>query len=102
MKCPDLHITHVWQHHPMEQGEGDQDPIHENTFMMEIQWNVKLMFSIPPPPKGVLAKFTKKGFFLKLHEMAITTQKFTVWQPSIPWGRSLANITKMNFDENCM
>ena len=42
---------------PMDQGEDVEGPIYEKTFKMEIQWNVKLMFSITPPSQGVWAQF---------------------------------------------
>ena len=61
MKCPELHKTHIGQHKPMKQGEGIEGPIHE--MMIEIQWNAKLMFFIPPSPQGVWTQFTKKTFF---------------------------------------
>ena len=38
----------------MEQGEGIEWSIHVQTFMMEIQMNVKIPFSIPPPPESSL------------------------------------------------
>ena len=55
MKCPELHITHVSQHHPMEHGGLSSQfmkNIHDGN---SIEYD---SFFISPPPHGVWTQLT--------------------------------------------
>ena len=70
-------------------------------FMMDIQWNVKLMFSIPLPPQWVWAQFTKIHFAENFMNWPAHCQKFNVWQP-VSHGEKHWAISLKMFDWSCI
>ena len=80
-------------------GRVVEGPIHEKTFMVDILWNVKLMFSIPSLLEGVLVQFTKT-LLLEIHKLPELQRNF-MFGNLLSIGRTLSHITKRIVGGNC-
>ena len=87
MKCPELHIP-CFATLPCGARRTGLGANSLKTFVMEIQWNVELLFFYSPTSIGSLDKIYCKNILLKLHDMAL------ILAASIPCGRAFGHITK--------